>query len=95
MSIAQSKEMQEFLTKKFDTQELYSWIAGRVSTLYFQAYKLALDAALAAQSAYRYELVRDDTFVNFDYWDNLRQGLDGGRRNRGCAQSNGARLHAE
>ena len=78
VSIEQSKEMAEFLTKKFDTQELYSWIAGRVSTLYFQAYKLALDAVLATQSAYRYELVRDDTFVNFDYWDNLRQGLTAG-----------------
>ena len=78
LSIEQNKEMHEFLSKKFDTQELYSWIAGRVSTLYFQAYKLALDAALAAQSAYRYELVRDDTFVNFDYWDNLRQGLTAG-----------------
>ncbi|MGH8531325.1 MAG: neuraminidase-like domain-containing protein [Gammaproteobacteria bacterium] len=77
-SIAQAKEMQEFLTTKFDTQELYSWIAGRISTLYFQAYKLALDAALATQSAYRYELIRDDTFVNFDYWDNLRQGLTAG-----------------
>jgi hypothetical protein len=78
VSIEQSKEMAEFLTTKFDTEELYSWVAGRISTLYFQAYKLALDAALAAQSAYRYELVRDDTFVNFDYWDNLRQGLTAG-----------------
>src|SRR6185312_10212171 len=78
VSIEQNKEMSEFLTKKFDTYELYSWIAGRISTLYFQAYKLALDAALAAQSAYRYELVRDDTFVSFDYWDNLRKGLTAG-----------------
>jgi hypothetical protein len=78
VTIEQNKEMSEFLTKKFDTYELYSWIAGRISTLYFQAYKLALDAALAAQSAYRYELVRDDTFVSFDYWDNLRKGLTAG-----------------
>lgn len=74
-SIEQTKELQDFLTKQFDSQELYVWIANRVSTLYFQAYKLALDAALSAQSAYRFELNRDDNFINFNYWDNLKQGL--------------------
>jgi hypothetical protein len=78
LSVKQAEEMQKFLTTKFDSKELYIWIAGRVSALYFQAYKLALDAALAAQSAYRFELDRADDFINFNYWDSLHQGLYAG-----------------
>jgi len=74
-SIAQTKEIQDFLKSKFDTQELYSWMANRVSSLYYQAYKVALEATLAAQSTYQYELNRDDNFVTFDYWDSLHHGL--------------------
>ncbi len=78
LTVKQAEEMQEFLTTKFDSKELYIWIAGRLSALYFQAYKLALDAALAAQSAYRFELDRSDDFINFNYWDSLHQGLYAG-----------------
>ncbi|PWR21989.1 neuraminidase-like domain-containing protein [Zavarzinia compransoris] len=78
-TVSQTKEIQDFLKSKFDSTELYSWMSGRLSTLYFQAYKLALDAALAAQSAYGYELNRSDSFVNFDYWDSLHHGLLAGQ----------------
>jgi Tc toxin complex TcA C-terminal TcB-binding domain/Neuraminidase-like domain/Salmonella virulence plasmid 28.1kDa A protein len=74
-TIENNKKEAEFLTTRFDTQELYVWMAGRLSTLYFETYRIALDAALATQSAYRFELDKDDTFINLDYWDNLRQGL--------------------
>ena len=75
LNIQQSKAMQEFLFNKFDTQELYDWMANRLSILYFQAYRLAIDAALGAQSAYRFETGRETNFINFDYWDNSRRGL--------------------
>lgn len=78
-TVAQTLEIQDFLKSKFSATELYSWMSGRISTLYFQAYKLALDAALAAQSAYGYELNRADSFVNFDYWDSLHHGLLAGQ----------------
>jgi hypothetical protein len=78
LTVQQAKDMQDFLTNKFDNKELYIWIAQRISSLYFQAYRLALDAALSTQSAYRYELNRDDNFINFNYWDSLKQGLYAG-----------------
>jgi hypothetical protein len=43
--------------------------------VYFQTYRLALQLALNAQQAYRFELCIDASFVTFDYWDDLKKGL--------------------
>ncbi len=40
-----------------------------------ESIKIALDMAVAAQSAYQYEINNNDTFINFAYWDSLKQGL--------------------
>jgi hypothetical protein len=77
-SIAQNLEMEAFLKRKFTSQELYQWLSGRLSTVYFQTYSLAFELALAAQRAYQFETNSNDTFVNFGYWDNLRKGLMAG-----------------
>ncbi|VEP17802.1 hypothetical protein H1P_6450001 [Hyella patelloides LEGE 07179] len=74
-SIEQAKEIEDFLKGKFTNQELYQWMVSRLSILYFQTYKIALDMAMATQSAYQYELNKDDTHINFDYWDSLKKGL--------------------
>jgi Tc toxin complex TcA C-terminal TcB-binding domain/Neuraminidase-like domain/Salmonella virulence plasmid 28.1kDa A protein len=69
-----SKEL-DFLKSKFTNRDLYRWMIGRLATLYFQAYRMAQELALAAQTAYQFELDRDDQIIAFGYWDNLRQGL--------------------
>ncbi len=74
-NLQQAREQEEFLTHKFSNRELYQWMVGRIATLYYQTYQVALDLALAAQRAYQWELGRDDSFVNFGYWDSLRKGL--------------------
>ncbi|MDJ0717264.1 MAG: neuraminidase-like domain-containing protein [Prochloraceae cyanobacterium] len=74
-SIEQAKEIEDFLKGKFTNKELYQWMIGRLSILYFQTYKIALDMAMATQRAYQYELNKDDTYINFDYWDSLKKGL--------------------
>jgi hypothetical protein len=71
----QVNEIQDFLQRKFSNQDLYQWMLNRLSVLYFQMFKLALEVALTVQTAYQYELNRDDTFISFDYWDSLKQGL--------------------
>jgi len=73
--VANAKSEDDFLRSKFTSLDLYSWMVSRLSSVYFQTYRLALDMALAAQTAYRYELDRGDQFITFDYWDNLRKGL--------------------
>ncbi len=77
-SMEHSCEVEQFLKGKFTNQELYQWMIGRLSILYFQTYKIALDMAMATQSAYQYELNKDDTYINFDYWDSLKKGLVAG-----------------
>lgn len=77
-AIEQNAERELFLTKKFTSRELYSWMVSRLSVVYFQTYSLAYDLARAAQRAYQFELNTDQTFVNFGYWDSLRRGLVAG-----------------
>ncbi|KVK96224.1 neuraminidase-like domain-containing protein [Burkholderia ubonensis] len=78
VTLQQIKDDQQeltFLKTKFTNEDLYSWTTGRLGTLYFQAYRIAQELALQAQTAYQYELDRDDQFITFAYWDNLRRGL--------------------
>ena len=74
-SIEHAKEVEQFLQSKFTNQELYRWMVGRLSGLYFQTYKIALDMAVKAQTAYQYELTKDDTYIEASYWDSLKKGL--------------------
>lgn len=73
--IAQAADHEAFLNAKFTNGDLYQWMIGRLSTVYNQAYHLALDLALKAQAAYQFELSRTDTFIDFDYWDSIHKGL--------------------
>lgn len=71
----QSQDVLSFLQTKFTNEDLYTWMAGQMSTLYYQAYQLAVDVALQAQTCYQYELSRDDTFVTGNPWNNQYKGL--------------------
>lgn len=78
--IEQSKEVQTFYKDKYTNQELYDWMIGEVSRVYFQAYKLAFDMAKKAERAMQFELETEDTFIEFGYWDGLKKGLMAGER---------------
>jgi len=78
LEIAQHDEVAEFHRRKFANQDLYSWMANRLSTLYFEAYKLAYDLAKQAERAFQFEFGTNDSFINFSYWDNRRRGLMAG-----------------
>ncbi|MEV7099475.1 neuraminidase-like domain-containing protein [Amycolatopsis sp. NPDC051045] len=70
-----SQQVAEFMRSKYTNQELYTWMIGQVSSVYYQAYKLAFDTAKKAERCYVYELARDDTFIGFGYWDSMKKGL--------------------
>ncbi|MBC8070999.1 MAG: hypothetical protein IAG13_21925 [Deltaproteobacteria bacterium] len=76
----QSKGVEEFLRTRYTNEQLYNWLVGQISTLYFQSYKLAYDLAKKAERAMRYELGNDDTYIEFGHWDSLRKGLLAGER---------------
>ena len=76
-----AKAIDEHLRSKYTNTELYSWMQGQLSGLYFQAYKLAFDVAKKTERSFRHELGLDDSdFVRFGYWDNLKSGLLAGER---------------
>jgi hypothetical protein len=79
--IANSEAVEQVLRSKFTNEELYNWMLGQTSKVYFQTYKLAYDLAKRAERTYRNELgLRDSDFVRFGYWDNLRKGLLAGEQ---------------
>ncbi|WP_025742880.1 Tc toxin subunit A-related protein [Aquimarina pacifica] len=73
--IDHSQEVNDFMTSKFTNKELYEWMSGQLSTIYFQSYQIAYDLAKKAQKCFQYELASDQTFIEFGYWDSLKKGL--------------------
>lgn len=102
-SIANSIEIENFLKEKFTNAELYQWMIGRVSTVYGQAYRLALELSVSAQQAFQFELNSAEQFINFDYWNSSRKGLLAGEQlmlslsqmEKAYYQSNSRRLEIE
>jgi hypothetical protein len=79
--IENARQVEDLMRSKYTNQELYSWMVGQVSAIYFQSYQLAYDVAKRAEIAYRFELGLDESnFIQFGYWDSLKRGLLAGER---------------
>lgn len=78
--VAEAQAVDAFMSAKYTGAQLYDWMVGQLSGLYFQSYKLAFDLARQAERAMQRELHTEDSFVRFDAWDNLKQGLLAGER---------------
>jgi hypothetical protein len=71
----------DYLHTKFTNRELYDWMVGQISGVFFQGYQLAFDTAKRAETAFRYELADDKaSFIGFGYWDSLKKGLMAGEK---------------
>ncbi len=75
LQIENAKKTDEFMRSKFTNQELYDWMIGEISSVYFKSYQLAHDIAKKAERCYRVELGNDDTFIHYGYWDSMKKGL--------------------
>jgi hypothetical protein len=77
--VGQSQNVLAFLQTKFSNEELYGWMQGHLSNLYYQYYRFALDTARKAEATMKWELMRPEldatTYIAPDYWDGGRQGL--------------------
>ena len=81
IEVDNSRKVESYLRDKYTNQQLYGWMLGQLSGVYFQAYKVAFDAAQQAERAFRFE--RGDpssSFIEFSYWDSLKNGLFAGER---------------
>ncbi|MDH4471692.1 MAG: neuraminidase-like domain-containing protein [Fluviicola sp.] len=76
IQIENAQEIESFLKTKYSNEDLYGWMQGEISTIYFQAYQLAYDLAKKAELAYRYELgIGTSNFIQYGYWDSFKKGL--------------------
>jgi hypothetical protein len=75
LQIDNAKKTDEFMRSKFTNKELYDWMIGQVSSVYFSAYQLSHDFAKKAERSYRFELGNDDAFISYGYWDSMKKGL--------------------
>jgi len=75
LQIENSKRAADFMRTKFTNKELYDWMIGQISAVYFKSYQLAHDFAKKAERCYRFELGNDDAFISYGYWDSLKKGL--------------------
>lgn len=77
--IANANEVNQFLQDKYTNRELYLWMQGEVSRLYYEYYRFAFDTARKAERTMKQELMRPELdsqdFVKFSYWDGGRKGL--------------------
>lgn len=77
----QTGETEAFLRDKYTNDQLYQWMVGQLSAVYFQSYRLAYDMARRAERAWQVELgIADRRFIEFGYWDSLKKGLLAGER---------------
>jgi hypothetical protein len=76
-----SRKVEDHLRDKYTSKELYSWMVGQMSGVYFQAYDLAYAAAKRAEQCFRHELgIPDSRWIQFGYWDSLMKGLLAGEK---------------
>lgn len=83
LQVEHAKTTDAYLRTKYTNQQLYNWMIGQLSSVYFQTYKLAYDMARKAEKSYRFELGLEDTetsFIRFGYWDSLKKGLLAGEK---------------
>ncbi|MDQ3108362.1 MAG: hypothetical protein M3R17_00575, partial [Bacteroidota bacterium] len=73
--LQQAQEVVDFMRTKFTNEQLYNWMAGRISSLYFQLFQLGWSLAQSAQTAFQYELNSGQTFLSKAAWNSSYQGL--------------------
>jgi hypothetical protein len=81
--IDNAREVDQFLRTKYTNQDLFQWMIGQVSAVYFQSYQFAYDLARRAEMCMQHELglaYGQTSFIQFGYWDSLHKGLLAGDR---------------
>ena len=76
--VEHNASIKTFTIGKFSNEDLYRWMASRMSGLYYQTYKAAYDMAKYAEKAFHFERgVSEDeaSYIQPGYWDSQRKGL--------------------
>jgi hypothetical protein len=76
--IENNASIMKFMTTKFSNLQLYNWMSGKLSGLYYQTYKMAHDISKQAEKSFQFETgsrEADVSFIGGTYWDSQRKGL--------------------
>lgn len=77
--IENNEKQLKFAKEKFTNADLYAWMQGELSKLFYECYRFAFDVARKAEATMKREIMRpeldDLEFVKFNYWDGGRKGL--------------------
>lgn len=65
----------DFLQSKFTNQALYSWMRGRLASIYFQFYDIAASRCLMAERAWQWQSGETRTFIKGGGWQGTWAGL--------------------
>jgi hypothetical protein len=77
--IEHSHEVDRFLHDKFTNNELYGWMAGEYSRVFYETYRFGFDVARLAEQTAKADVMRPEfdqlPGIQFNYWDAGRKGL--------------------
>jgi hypothetical protein len=76
--IENNKSIATFMKNKFSNEQLYNWMTGKLSGIFFETYKLAHDLSKQAEKAFQFETgtkIAEVNFIGGTYWDSQRKGL--------------------
>ncbi|MEM6828974.1 MAG: neuraminidase-like domain-containing protein, partial [Bacteroidota bacterium] len=76
--IENNRSMTTFMMEKFSNKALYQWMAGKLSSMYYDSYKMAHDMAKQAEKAFQFETGTKETEVSYiggAYWNSQKKGL--------------------
>lgn len=80
LATEQAEKMYAFLkSQRFTNSQLYVWLSGQFSRLYYQAYDVTMSLCMAAQACWQYEIGDYSTsFIQPDAWKDDYKGLSAG-----------------
>ncbi|QUM88677.1 hypothetical protein HWV03_07590 [Moritella sp. 36] len=71
----QTQTQLDFLNTKFSNGALYSWMQGRLSSIFYQFYDLTVARCLKAERGYQWETSDKAAFIQPGAWDSNHAGL--------------------
>jgi len=78
--IENAQEVESMQRDKFTNVQLYNWMAGQLSALHYQSYRMAFDLARQAEVAAHMEMETATDMIGLTHWDAGRKGLLAGDR---------------
>ncbi|KAJ8108287.1 hypothetical protein OPT61_g8277 [Boeremia exigua] len=78
--INDAQQITDYLTSKYSSVDLYTYLDGATKSLSYQTYNTALALAKRVEKAFRYERPQDasTSYIQAGYWDSTKDGLFAG-----------------